>query len=126
MEHILAVEGTAYYNLDTGKMDYHSKITVSEDVLQWLNNHDIEMADNGSPIYICNKLRYLYLGPMSDSPHETIRLDGLGKAVVKGERNVRTLKSLMEHVAKLAEVPEEQVHIRNFRFDLTKDDDGDA
>jgi hypothetical protein len=62
MKHILAIEGDLIYNLDTGLQEYKTKIVVSEDVFNWLNNHDVEITQKGEKIFIMNKIRYVYLG----------------------------------------------------------------
>lgn len=63
MTYILAVEGSEYYDLENQRTDFRHKIEISQDVLDWLDAHDVEMVPDGSKVYICNKLRYRFIGP---------------------------------------------------------------
>lgn len=63
MKHTLAIESSLGQNLDTSIEDYSTKILVSQDVIDWLNNHDVEISPAGKRIYLVNHIRYVYLGP---------------------------------------------------------------
>lgn len=62
MKHILGIVTSKAYNLSTGREEYMSKIEVSDDVIGWLNNHDIRLDEYGNTVYICNAVEYMYLG----------------------------------------------------------------
>lgn len=62
MKYILGVESSLSYNLEAGKKEYTTKLLVSQDVLDWLNNHDTEISEKGERIYIMNKIRYVFIG----------------------------------------------------------------
>ena len=63
MNYILGIEGNGLiYNLDKKKEEYRTQIAVSEDVFNWLNNHDVEITAKGERVFIMNKVRYIYLG----------------------------------------------------------------
>lgn len=63
MKFILAIEGEdLIYNLSTKQYEHNTKITISEDVYNWLSNHDTEITAKGQKIFIVNKVRYIYLG----------------------------------------------------------------
>ena len=63
MKYILGIEGNGLvYNLDKNIQEYRTQVIVSDDVFNWLNNHDIEITGQGQKIFIVNKIRYIYLG----------------------------------------------------------------
>lgn len=61
MNHLLGIMGSRYYDLDKKQHDYE-KIEVSEDVLNFLNQHDLCIDEKGRKIFIYNSVRYIYLG----------------------------------------------------------------
>ena len=64
MKHILGVEGTWGHTSKDGEYvdDYEIKIEVSQDVIDWLNSHDIKVKDSGYKYYIVNDMEYEYIG----------------------------------------------------------------
>jgi len=62
MKYILGVYGKTAYNLYSHQHEYTTKILVSQDVLDFLNNHDIEITSKGERLYIMNNVKYIYLG----------------------------------------------------------------
>ena len=63
MKHVLGIEGDGLiYNLDTKQKEYKTKIVVSEDVFNWVNNNDKEITKKNEKIFVQNKIRYVYLG----------------------------------------------------------------
>jgi hypothetical protein len=66
MKHILGVLGSEAFNLDLLKTDYTVKIEIEEEVYNWLENHDViwtVLHGNQTKVYVCNDLKYAYLGP---------------------------------------------------------------
>lgn len=63
MKHILGVVASLSYNLETEEKDYMSKILVTEDIIDWLDSHDVRIDSFGRKVYICNEIEYIYLGP---------------------------------------------------------------
>ena len=63
MKHILGIVGSKAFNLSEGREDYMTKLEVSDDIIEWLESHDIEIDEFGGKVYICNKVKYAYLGP---------------------------------------------------------------
>lgn len=63
MTHRLGLKSTMAIDLDT-KQKVYSEIEVSEEVIKWLDAHDKKMGKDGSTIFIVNKLKYVYLGPV--------------------------------------------------------------
>ena len=63
MIHLLGVVGTEVYNIVTQKKEYNVIMEVSEDVMQWLDLHDIKFDNKRNTIYICNEIEYMYIGP---------------------------------------------------------------
>lgn len=61
MKHLLGIMGSRYYDLDKKEHDY-VKIEVSEDILNFLNQHDLCIDEKGRKIFIYNAVRYVYLG----------------------------------------------------------------
>lgn len=62
MKHILGAIGSKVYNMDTRQEDYAVKMLVSNDVIDWLECHDVKIDSKGRKIYVCNQVEYLYLG----------------------------------------------------------------
>ena len=67
MKHVLAVYANKAYNLDSKQEEYTTKIIVSQDVIDFLDIHDIEMTSKGERLYIMNNMKYIYLGIDMDS-----------------------------------------------------------
>ena len=61
MMHILGIEATKVYNVDTRQQDY-TRLIVSQDIVDFLSNHDVEITAEGKKIFIVNKVRYIYMG----------------------------------------------------------------
>lgn len=71
MKHILGVYGRTISNLTTKQEEYEITLEVSDEIIDWLEMHDKEIDALGNTIYICNKIKYIYLGPaieVSDKP----------------------------------------------------------
>lgn len=68
MRHILGIVGSKAYNISTREEDYMIKQYVSQDIIDWLNNHDIKIDDRGRKIYVCNQVEYIYLGVQPKTP----------------------------------------------------------
>lgn len=64
MKYLLAIEGSEFYDLHKKRTDWQHKVSISQDVLDWLEQHDVEVAPDGSKIYIVNKVRYRFIGPV--------------------------------------------------------------
>jgi hypothetical protein len=65
LRYVLGVEGTLSTDLLTRAARYNVRMTVSQEVYEWLELHDVEYTDNRQKIFICNKVRYVDLGPLS-------------------------------------------------------------
>lgn len=65
--HLLGVMGSLQYFPEIQQEDFTLKIKVSEDVLEWLNAHDVKLSPEGSRIYVCNNIEYMYLGPVEET-----------------------------------------------------------
>jgi hypothetical protein len=63
MRHVLGVLGSESFSLDTFRLECTVKIEISQDVLDWLDMHDVEIDSLRQRIYIYNQLKYIYLGP---------------------------------------------------------------
>jgi len=63
MNHLLGVESTLMMNTDTQKVDYVLQIEITQDVYDWLDNHDIEYTEEREKVFLVNNIRYVYLGP---------------------------------------------------------------
>ena len=63
MIHILAVEASLVYNIDSQKHEYTQRLEVTQDIIDWLDAHDIEYSATTEKVYICNNIRYVYMGP---------------------------------------------------------------
>lgn len=63
VRHILGVVGETVYNMDTKQNEPAIKMTVSDDILDWLEAHDKMINAKGETIYICNEVKYVYIGP---------------------------------------------------------------
>jgi len=66
MRHQLGIVASLAYDMTLQREDYGAKIEVSEDVIEWLGLHDSKLDENGSRIYICNAIEYIYLGPVPE------------------------------------------------------------
>ena len=66
-KYVLGVLGTESYNLETKKHEHLIKMEVSQDVYDWLEMHDIEYETERERIFVCNKVKYLDLGPKIES-----------------------------------------------------------
>lgn len=64
MKHILGVYGRTISNLTTKQEEYEITLEVSDEIIDWLEMHDKEIDASGNTIYICNKVKYIYLGPV--------------------------------------------------------------
>lgn len=60
--HELGVIGSEAYDMTSSEKIFTQKIVVSQDVINWLNMHDLEREEGGPIIYIVNKIKYQYLG----------------------------------------------------------------
>jgi len=63
LRYVLGVEGTLSTDLLTRAARYNVRMTVSQEVYEWLELHDVEYTDSRQKIFICNKVRYVDLGP---------------------------------------------------------------
>ncbi len=63
-KHLLGVIASKAYNMETEKEEYMEQMEVSQDVLDWLSQHDIKMSPEGHSIFVCNAVEYSYLGPV--------------------------------------------------------------
>tara|TARA_R110000850_G_scaffold241454_3_gene366018 strand:- start:51 stop:572 length:522 start_codon:yes stop_codon:yes gene_type:complete len=63
MKHILEVLGSIVYNVSTHREECTTQLEVSEDVINWLEMHDVKIDAQGRKIYVCNQVEYRYLGP---------------------------------------------------------------
>jgi hypothetical protein len=63
MKYILGVLGSKIYDIDKKTEDYGLKLEVTEDVYNWLDNHDTEYTEERERVFIVNNLRYVDLGP---------------------------------------------------------------
>lgn len=68
--YVLGVKNSLAYNLDKGKNDYSIKITVGQEVYDWLNMHDVIINSDGKRIYKQNKIKYVDLGLEPITPLE--------------------------------------------------------
>ena len=60
--HILGVVGKTIYNMTTKKTECAIQMVVSDEILSWLEAHDKKINKDGETIYVCNAVRYVYLG----------------------------------------------------------------
>ena len=63
MNYILGVVGSKTYNLETCRYEYSIRLEISEDVLNWLEIHDMEYTADRNKVFICNAVKYELLGP---------------------------------------------------------------
>lgn len=68
MKYILGVVDSKIYNLETGRYEYSIRFEISEDVLKWLEIHDVEYTEeeyteDRNKVFICNAIKYELLGP---------------------------------------------------------------
>ena len=63
MTHILAVQESLTYNIETQREEYTQQLEVTEDIIEWLDAHDISYTSKTEKVYICNNIRYIYMGP---------------------------------------------------------------
>lgn len=68
MRHNLGILATMAYNMDTQTEECSRVMDVSEDIIIWLDMHDIRYTEDRQKIYICNNVEYLYLGPVIELP----------------------------------------------------------
>ncbi len=61
MEHILAIEATEFLDPEDNVTKV-SQMIVSQEVIDWLDQHDIEYTEARDKVYICNHIRYRYVG----------------------------------------------------------------
>ena len=61
MEHILAIVGSEYLNIENNTQ-METQMIVSQEVIDWLDQHDVEYTSERDKIFICNKIRYRYVG----------------------------------------------------------------
>jgi hypothetical protein len=62
MRHILAILGTEYFDMED-KVQKETQMVVSQEIIDWLDQHDVEYTDVREKIYICNNICYRYVGP---------------------------------------------------------------
>ena len=70
MKYILGVIGSKTYNIDTNRYEYSIRLEISEDVLKWLEMHDVEYTENRNKVFICNAVKYELLGPKIELTNE--------------------------------------------------------
>lgn len=63
MRHLLGVYGGTILNSTTKQEEYEVILEVTDYIIDWLEMHDKEIDALGNTIYICNKVKYIYLGP---------------------------------------------------------------
>lgn len=63
INYLLGIETSKALNLDTGKTVYNTQMVVNQSVYNWLMMHDVELQATGVRVFICNKVRYVDLGP---------------------------------------------------------------
>jgi hypothetical protein len=75
MNHLLGVEGTECTIIEekSSRQDYTQKLSVSDEVIQWLDSHDIEYIYPKQKVYIVNAIRYIYLGFDFGEVFETVQ-----------------------------------------------------
>jgi len=61
MNYILGVLGSEDKD-ESGKLVYKIQIEISQEVYDWLDNHDIEYTATREKIFLCNNLKYIDLG----------------------------------------------------------------
>lgn len=74
MTHILAIKGKTGFNLESKQVEYTHKIEVSQDVIDFLDQHDIKINSEGERIYIMNALEYIYIGPKIESMMDKMKI----------------------------------------------------
>lgn len=62
MRYLLGVKGSKYYDLDKKKEDYSVKIVVSEEIYDFMNNHDVICEKDGRKVFKYNNIEYIDLG----------------------------------------------------------------
>lgn len=70
VEHILGIVASKAYNMEEKREDYSLKIKVSDEILQFMNRHDVKVSATGSRIYVYNQIEYIYLGIYSKELNE--------------------------------------------------------
>ncbi len=63
MKHILGIVASLAHDLDKGEEDFAYKLVVSDDIITWLEMHDMRVDERGNKIFVCNAVEYVYLGP---------------------------------------------------------------
>jgi len=61
MNYILGVLGSEEKD-ESGNLIYGMQIEVTQEVYDWLDNHDIEYTAKREKIFLCNNLKYIDLG----------------------------------------------------------------
>jgi hypothetical protein len=61
MNYILGVLGSEEKD-ESGKLVYGMQIEITQEVYDWLDNHDIEYTEKREKIFLCNNLKYIDLG----------------------------------------------------------------
>jgi hypothetical protein len=55
----LAAVDSYYYNTETGRDEYMHTKEISQDVMDWLEIHDVKIDNSGNKVYICNDIHYV-------------------------------------------------------------------
>ncbi len=63
MKHRLGLKSTAAIDMNTNQKVYR-ELEISDEILQWLDAHDKKIDKEGNTVFIVNKLKYVYLGPV--------------------------------------------------------------
>lgn len=79
MKHKLGLKNTMAIEIDTKKKVY-AEIEVSDEIIQWLDAHDKKMTKDGETVFIVNKLKYVYLGPVAELNPIVVSTNIVGEA----------------------------------------------
>lgn len=70
-QYVLGVLSSRFLDKEENKIEYGQKVFVSEDVVNFLNNHDIYKSEYGEKVFAVNRVHYVFLGQTKIKEFET-------------------------------------------------------